>query len=302
MVGVDVDVVVLGFLGLVLNGLDLFSGIGGMSLALREWVRPIAYCECDPYCQAVLLSRMDAGQIVNAPIWDDVRTLGVESGVFPRRFVDCIYGGFPCQDISIAGAGRGLDGERSGLFFEVVRLAKQVEPSWIFLENVPAITSRGGLRVVGEITELGYDCRWCVISAASVGAPHKRERWFLLAHSDSNASERKLYYIRKKNAEFLQSKERRESASSEFNDAVPEPSMVAHTKSSRWLTSWDAERVEARQPESAISDMGDHWSQNEPGMVGVVDGVPRRMDRTKALGNAVVPEQARQAFKLLMGL
>jgi len=199
---------------------------------------------------------MDTKQITNAPIWDDVRTFGVESGVFPRRFVDCIYGGFPCQDISIAGAGRGLDGERSGLFFEVVRLAKQVEPSWIFLENVPAITSRGGLRVVGEITELGYDCRWCVISAASVGALHRRQRWFLLAH----------------------------------------------TKGAGWLTSWDAKRIEAKQPESAISDMGDHWSQNEPGMVGVVDGVPRRMDRTKALGNAVVPEQARQAFKLLMGL
>jgi DNA (cytosine-5)-methyltransferase 1 len=100
--------------------------------------------------------------------------------------IDIIYGGFPCQDISIAGRGAGLEGERSGLFFQIMRLAKQVKPSFIFLENVAAITGRGGLRVVREITSLGYDCRWCVISAASVGAMHRRERWFLLAHADHN--------------------------------------------------------------------------------------------------------------------
>jgi len=86
-----------------LNGLDLFSGIGGITLALSEWVRPIAYCEIDRYCQGVLLSRMRSGDISTAPIWDDVRTLKGE--MLPK--VDIIYGGFPCQDISTAGHGKG---------------------------------------------------------------------------------------------------------------------------------------------------------------------------------------------------
>src|SRR5690606_17491199 len=94
-----------------------------------------------------------------------------------------IYGGFPCQDINVAGRGKGLEGERSGLFFEIMRLAKEIQPKFLFLENVPAITRRGGWECVHAISALGYDCRWCVISAASVGALHKRERWFLLANS-----------------------------------------------------------------------------------------------------------------------
>jgi DNA (cytosine-5)-methyltransferase 1 len=83
-----------------------------------------------------------------------------------------------------------LAGERSGLFFEIMRLAKEIKPKFIFLENVPAITTRGGLQVVNEIASLGYDCRWCVISAASVGALHRRERWFCLAHSNIESSSR----------------------------------------------------------------------------------------------------------------
>jgi DNA (cytosine-5)-methyltransferase 1 len=170
------------------NGLDLFSGIGGLTLALRDWVRPVAYCEIDPYCQGILLSRMAENNLPIAPIWDNVSTLSGD--FFPSRVIDILYGGFPCQDISVAGCGKGLEGERSGLFFEIMRLAKEILPTFIFLENVPAITSRGGLRVVKEITTLGYDCRWCVISAASVGAVHKRERFFLLAHSHSSVSSR----------------------------------------------------------------------------------------------------------------
>lgn len=170
----------------MLNGLDLFSGIGGMSLALKEWVRPIVYCEIDPYCQGVLLSRMGC-EINAAPIWDNINTL---DGSNFEESVEIIYGSFPCQDISIAGYGKGLEGERSGLFFEIVRLAKEIQPKFIFLENVPTICSRGGIRVVREITQMGYDCRWCVISAASIGALHKRERWFLLAHTNREGDTR----------------------------------------------------------------------------------------------------------------
>ena len=163
-------------------GLDLFSGIGGITLALRQWVRPIAYCEIDRYCQAVLLSRMHDGELPTAPIWDDVRTL--RGDMLPVK-PDIIYGGFPCQDISVAGRGAGLAGERSGLFFEIARLIGEIRPRFIFLENVPAINLRGQEQVISALTDLGYDCRWTTVSAAEVGANHRRERWFCLAYSVS---------------------------------------------------------------------------------------------------------------------
>ena len=163
-----------------INGLSLFSGIGGIDLALRDYVKTIAYCEIEPYCQAVLLSRMASEDLDNAPIWDDIRSFNG----FELPKIDIIFGGFPCQDISVAGLGKGLEGERSGLFFEILRLAKEIQPPFIFLENVPAITTRGGLRVVREITEAGYDCRWCIISA-NEWVDQKRERWFLLAKFNS---------------------------------------------------------------------------------------------------------------------
>lgn len=170
-----------------MNGLDLFSGIGGISLALKPWVRTVAYCERDRYAQGVLLSRMRDGLLERAPIWDDVSTLRAELFGVP---IDVISGGFPCQDLSVAGAGAGLEGSRSGLFFHIVRLARELRPSFIFLENVPAIAVRGLDRVLLEFTALGYDCRWTVVSAAEVGAPHLRERWWLLAHASGARLER----------------------------------------------------------------------------------------------------------------
>ena len=168
-----------------MNGLDLFSGIGGIGLALEPWVRTVAYCERDRYAQGVLLSRMRSGDIDKAPIWDDVTTLRAD--MLPR--IDIIFGGFPCQDLSVAGRGKGLAGERSGLFFEIIRLVKELSPRFVFLENVPAIRTRGLSEVVNALTEIGYDCRWTCLSAGDVGAPHKRERWFLLAHAKSEGLE-----------------------------------------------------------------------------------------------------------------
>lgn len=164
----------------MLNGLDLFSGIGGITLALGEWVKPVAYCEIDQYAAGVLFSRMLDGSLPTASIFPDITKLTGE--ILPN--IDIIYGGFPCQDISSAGLKAGLEGERSGLFFEIVRLARELRPRFIFLENVAAITVRGMERVISEWTALGYDCRWTILSAAAVGAPHRRERWWLLAHAD----------------------------------------------------------------------------------------------------------------------
>ena len=162
----------------MLNGLDLFSGIGGISLALAPWVRTVCYVEIDRYCQAVLKTRFAAGDLEAAPIWDDVTTFD------PKPWagaVDIISGGFPCQDISLAGNGAGLEGERSGLFFEIIRIASVIRPSFLFLENVPAVLTRGGGTVISEIASLGYDTRWGILSAFDVGAPHLRERWWCIA-------------------------------------------------------------------------------------------------------------------------
>ena len=176
----------------MINGLDLFSGIGGLTLALRQWVKPIAYCERDPYCQAVLLQRMADRSIPEAPIWDDVSTFRSGDCLGDDRNTDIIYGGFPCQDISVAGTGTGLEGKRSGLYFEIERLVDELRPTYVFLENVPAIRKRGSARIISGLSRLGYVCRWTTVTAAEVGAPHIRKRWFLLAHSNRKGLERQL--------------------------------------------------------------------------------------------------------------
>jgi DNA (cytosine-5)-methyltransferase 1 len=231
-------------------------------VALSDWVRPVAYCEIDPYCQGILLSRMSNGSITSAPIWDDIRTLyGTE---LPRGFIDIIFGGFPCQDISVAGNGKGLEGERSGLFFEIVRLAKEIKPKFIFIENVAAIVSRGASRIVYEITKMGYDCRWCCLSASEVGAVHKRERFFLLAHSNGQSS--------------------RQTDSTSKSIENEEETRLRSARQDRRKNSRIC-REESQCP-----------------LLGMDDGLPYELDRAKAVGNAVDIRQAKEAFKILMGL
>lgn len=309
-----------------MNGLDLFSGIGGIGIALEPWVRTVAYCERDRYAQGVLLSRMRSGDVDVAPIWDDVCSL--RGSMLPR--IDIIFGGFPCQDLSVAGAGKGLAGERSGLFFEIVRLARECEPRFIFLENVPAIRTRGGERVVKELAKIGYDCRWTTLSAAAVGAPHKRDRWFLLAHT-------KRQRLSKGADEFRNGVERRAPVS--FGNSNPSSRIVAHANGVRQLSAqgqYDRisngcknvahssrprlERIErirydekqnrageagADGATSKCSDDGicgkAYWAI-EPAVGRVVNGLPNRVDRIRCLGNSVVPLQVREAFKKLAGV
>lgn len=266
----------------MLNGLDLFSGIGGLSIALEPWVRPTSYCESDRYCQGVLLSRMWSGDLAYAPIWDDVRTLHRE--VLAER-IDIIYGGFPCQDISTAGHGIGLEGKRSGLFFEIIRLASEIRPRFIFLENVPAITVRGLDRILLELAKIGYDSRWTIVSASEVGAPHKRERWFLLAHASS--ARRGIQSDRQP---------KRKDSSISRNDG--EEKSLAHSDGQRWKrTGWQKQEYS----ESSRS-IGREWWKAEPSVGRVAHGIQNRVDRLRGLGNAVVPIQAREAFKRLMGI
>jgi len=320
-----------------LNGLDLFSGIGGNSIGLHDYVRVVSYCERDAYAQSVLLSRFADGSLEPAPIWDDITTLTASQFDIP---IDIIIGGFPCQDISLAGNGAGLDGERSGLVFEIFRLIVELAPKFIFLENVSAIRTRGGERVVKELAGLGYDCRWDMLSAYDVGAPHKRERWFLLGYANSGRQVGKLRNLLSQNAVKGGSEVEGQGAPNIAGNASFESSVLAFTSDTNRIQLWDAqqrkterwdglqdcggslsgndgssqpmadtdkERWERGTWPQPIKDRGGQstdggWWSAEPDVGRVADGIPHRMDRIKCLGNAVVPCQAKEAFERLAGL
>jgi DNA (cytosine-5)-methyltransferase 1 len=273
----------------VINGLDLFSGIGGITVALGEYVRPVAYCESDLHSQGILLSRMADGGIPQAPIWPDVRTLLGESLPVP---IDIVYGGFPCQGISSAGSGRGLEDERSGLVFEIFRLVDEVTPVFVFLENVPPIRTRGAETVGKELARRGYDCRWCLVSAAEVGAPHRRNRWFLLA----SHGEKSLADSSRVGQPILSETHNDDGEISSRDVADGRCANVADSDGERL-----EKRIEGETGKFETSLRGDWWTV-EPDVGRVAHGVPSRVDRLRGLGNSVVPLQARTAFKTLMGI
>jgi DNA (cytosine-5)-methyltransferase 1 len=160
------------------NVLDLFSGIGGFSLGLeRAGLQTVAFCEIEPYCKAVLRKRWP-----HVPCYEDVRTLTATRLAADGIAVDVICGGFPCQDISVAGKGAGLAGARSGLWSEYSRLIGEVRPRWVIVENVSALLGRGLGDVLGDLAALGYDAEWHCIPAAYVGAPHRRDRIWIVAY------------------------------------------------------------------------------------------------------------------------
>ena len=167
--------------------LDLFSGIGGFSLGLeRAGMQTVAFCEIEPYCQAVLRKHWP-----EVPIYGDVRTLTAHALSRDGIEVDVICGGFPCQDISFAGAGAGIDGDRSGLWREYARLIGELRPGLVIVENVAALLAgpserRGGWfgRVLGDLASSGYDAEWDCIPAAAVGAPHLRDRVWIMAYPE----------------------------------------------------------------------------------------------------------------------
>lgn len=162
-----------------LRVLDLFSGIGGFSLGLERTggFETVAFCEIEPFQRRVLAKHWP-----NVPVYEDVRELSEARLAADGIAVDIITGGFPCQDISFAGKGAGLAGERSGLFYEIIRLAGELRPGFILLENVAALLSRGLGTVLGELATLGYDAEWHCIPASAVGAPHRRDRVWIIAY------------------------------------------------------------------------------------------------------------------------
>jgi DNA (cytosine-5)-methyltransferase 1 len=328
-----------------LKGLSLFSGIGGIELGLTEWVETKAYCEIDPYAQAVLRSRManstsfrcldkqpkehptkaeqqTLGQpsccLNPAPIHPDITKLHGKLGEF-----DIITGGFPCQDISNAGKRKGITGKRSGLWFEMHRLISEIRPRYVFVENVSALINRGLPEVLASLAEIGYDAIWLTLRASDVGAPHRRERVFILAYPDSQRWSAGANPQRE-HANILskigQAEENQQSGGGRLDWSGPICESDV-SDSARSLLTGCANGQGQEQSGGSNTSEGNFWAIDpaEPeafsGLGGVVDGLsakldtcgygytPRvtsetawRVERLKCLGNAVVPQQAREAF------
>jgi DNA (cytosine-5)-methyltransferase 1 len=156
-----------------MNVLDLFSGIGGFSLGLeRAGMRTVAFCEIDKFCREVLAKHWP-----DVPCYEDVTTAD-----FPAA--DIVVGGFPCQDVSLAGRRAGITGERSGLYRELIRALRVVRPRHAIVENVAALLGDGLDLVLGDMAESGLDAEWDCVPACAIGAPHERDRIWIVAHAN----------------------------------------------------------------------------------------------------------------------
>ena len=294
--------------------LDLFSGIGGFALAAR-WagLQTIQFVELDPYCQRVLKKNFP-----DVPIHDDVKTL--DGTQFKDIFL--ITGGFPCQDISIAGKGAGIDGERSGLWTELHRIIGEVRPHYALIENVPALTFRGGARVIGDLAEIGYDCEWQIVGADDMGAPHRRKRIWIVAYSKGLRLQRRSEPCGGNGYSESNRRADKPSGTSRFSKCTD----MADSNSTRWekregqTTSpvfrtqqhrgedvadsnstgcreqWRA--ISNAQEQSAVECRG-RWKP-EPSVGRVAHGIPKRVDRLRGLGNAIVPQVAFEIIKAIL--
>lgn len=255
---------------------ELFAGIGGIGLGLEmtggfevKW-----QVERDKYALQVLEKHWP--EVVRH---NDVLTFPPDDS--DKWNVDVICGGFPCQDISNAGKRKGLDGERSGLFYEIVRIAKRLRPKYLLLENVSALIVRGLGDVLRELAEIGYDAEWHCIPAAAVGAPHRRDRVFIVAYANSDRKVGDQSEHRPRGGVIPRSKEQAgivADPSGSRREGVPEKPVFRFQDVSR-------EFMRSRENLRTI------WAV-EPDVGRVADGVPRRLDRLKCLGNAVVPQVA----------
>ena len=236
-----------------MNELALFAGAGGGILGgkLLGW-RTVCAVEWEPYPASVLCARQNDGFLPPFPIWDDVQTF---DGRLWRGIVDVVSGGFPCQDISAAGRGAGIDGERSGMWREMARIIREVRPRFVFVENSPMLTSRGLGVVLGDLASMGFNARWGVLGAADVGANHQRDRIWIVAKQRN----------------------------------------VDYTNSAQCQGNQCAERIQQKHPNFGSAS----WWETEPSMGRMVDDVPARVDRLKAIGNGQVPLCAATAFRIL---
>ena len=301
-----------------MNELALFAGAGGGILGghLLGW-RTVCAVEWEAYPASVLCARQNDGLLPSFPIWDDVQTF---DGKPWRGIVDVVSGGFPCQDISAAGKGAGIDGERSGMWKEMARIIGEVRPRFAFVENSPMLTSRGLGTVLADLASMGFDAEWGVFSAADVGANHKRERiWIcakqrnLFSYSEYNRNgwrKQQQKSIEKKNGAMANPRcKLRKSRNSTKLDSKKEirASSSIHNQSSGkgQFCNSNSKNVERQwqKPigiEPKLGNFGSSsWWEIEPNMGRVADGVAARMDRLKAIGNGQVPLCAATVWNLL---
>jgi len=276
-----------------MNVLDLFSGIGGFSLGLeRAGMRTVAFCEIDPKCREVLAERWPA-----VPRYDDIRSLTGDRLRTDGIAVDAICGGFPCQDISLAGKGAGLAGERSGLWFDYARIIGELRPRYVIVENVAALLGRGLDRVLGDLAALGFDAEWHCIPASALGARHRRDRLWIVAHATGERrGETRADSERHPQRLAISGDVLADADSPRLQEWEPIGRRLAEEigRFSRMATERcgcplpDADSEPTQRP--AIAWCERHPWAFEPEVGRVANGVPGRVDRLKQLGNSVVPQ------------
>ena len=269
-----------------MNELALFAGAGGGILGghLLGW-RTVCAVEWEPYPASVLCARQNDGLLPPFPIWDDVQTF---NGFAWRGLVDVVSGGFPCQDISAAGKGAGIDGKRSGMWHHMARVVGEVRPRFVFVENSPMLVTRGLERVIGDLTALGYDTKWTVMGAADVGANHKRERiWIVGKLADTTQ-----LFSNGSNDNARISVER--EAQSQFGNDCGQ-SNVPNAN----LSQQQRGRLSSGIQQEHSYACNSRWWQAEPDVGRMADGVAAGVDRLKAIGNGQVPLCAATAWRLL---
>jgi len=274
----------------MLHILDLFSGIGGFSYAAERLVGGFLtkqFVEIDPYCCSVLSKHWP-----DVPIHDDVQTFTASIGSF-----DVITAGFPCQDLSRAGKQAGLHGARSGLFYEVMRLAREIQPRFVLLENVGNLLSHANgetfQEILCEIASAGFDAEWACIPASDLGACHKRERIWILAYSSQ------LFGY---GSGCGHSRQLGKRALSKPGDSDRTP-----------FTDTGRNRLEGEEwprphpatwTQTGIRRLNPDWGGyvSEPVLCRGDDGLSNRVDRLKALGNSIVPQVAAVALQRIQDL
>lgn len=243
--------------GLPYTVLDLFAGIGGFSLGLERTgaFKTELFCEIDPFCQKVLRKHWP-----DVPIHEDITTLHGETGQF-----DVLTGGFPCQDLSYAGKGAGIEGERSGLWSEFARLIREIRPKFIIVENVPALLNRGMGVVLGDLAKGGYDAEWQCLPAAAFGAPHIRDRVWVLAYP-----RRQLRTVQ--------------------GDGVDGFCGVFPERNGRAKEIGGQNRELVEMVPGVHTRVAANWWRAQSRVARSTDGVPDRLERLTAIGNAIVPQ------------
>ena len=271
-----------------LNELALFAGAGGGILGgkLLGW-RTVCAVEWEPYPASVLAARQNDKILPSFPIWDDVQTF---DGKPWRGIVDVVSGGFPCTDISIAGRGAGLDGESSSMWYHMARVVSEVRPKFVFVENSPMLIHRGIGRVLGDLSSLGYDSKWTVMGANEVGAPHQRDRTWIVANT-RHWGGGDIWTTQKR----PESSKERPTNSNQIGGSSEQSEIMANSSSEnvqRWGKS-SGIRQERDTP------CGTGWWSSEPRVGRVADGVAARVDRLKAIGNGQVPQVVAAVWRKL---